>query len=138
VRRPEPYFRAGQARKTSIVGDATFLPAIERIALIMAAKGGTVRDITPGDCLELLKSCREVFTDGRRTNRHSPFFYQLLHSVGIFPDSAPPTVRMFSTRSPGSSPSSNSSTATTWPAVPSATCSWTTCANASPASTTTP
>jgi integrase len=88
-------------RKTSVVGDATFLPAIERIALIMAAKGGGVGDITPGDCLELLKHSREVFAGGRRTNRHSPFFYQLLHSAGVFPASAPPTVRMFSTRFPG-------------------------------------
>jgi len=88
-------------RKTSVVGDATFLPAIERIALIMAAKGGGVRDITPGDCLELLKRCREVFTGDRRAGRHSPFFYQLLHAAGVFPASAPPTVRMFSTRFPG-------------------------------------
>ena len=91
-------------RTTSVVGDATFLPAIERIALIMAAKGGGVRDITPGDCLELLEYSREVFTGGRRTNRHSPFFYQLLHSAGVFPASAPPTVRMFSTRFPGQLP----------------------------------
>ena len=89
------------ARKTAIVGDATFLPAIERIALIMAAKGGSVRDITPGDCLELLERSREVFTGGRRTSRHSPFLYQLLHAAGVFPASAPPTVRMFSTRFPG-------------------------------------
>jgi hypothetical protein len=34
-------------RKTSTVGNATFPPAIERIALIMAAKGGLVSDITP-------------------------------------------------------------------------------------------
>ena len=89
-------------RTTSLVGDATLLPAIERIALIMAAKGGGVGDITPGDCLELLKYSREVFTGERpRSNRHSPFFYQLLHAAGVFPASAPPTVRMFSTRFPG-------------------------------------
>ena len=28
--------------------------------------------------------------------RHSSFFYQMLHAAGIFPDGAPPTVRMFS------------------------------------------
>ena len=66
-------------RKTSVVGDATFLPAIEWIALIRAAKGGGARDITRGDCLELLP--RGVH---RRSpiNRHSSFFYQLLHSAG--------------------------------------------------------
>ena len=67
----------------------------------MAAKGGAVRDITPGDCLELLKHCREVFTGDGQANRHSPFFYQLLHTAGVFPAGAPPTVRIFSTRFPG-------------------------------------
>ena len=27
--------------------------------------------------------------------RHSPFFYQMLHALGVFPPGAPPTVRMF-------------------------------------------
>jgi len=88
-------------RATSTVGDATVLPAIERIALIMAAKGNMIRDITPGDCLELLKISREVFPGPGRSGRHSPFFYQLLHSIGVFPAEAPSTVRMFSTRFPG-------------------------------------
>jgi hypothetical protein len=43
----------------------------------MAAKGGLVSDITPGDCMELLDCCRHVFSYGSRTNRHSSFVYQL-------------------------------------------------------------
>ncbi|MFF4410715.1 tyrosine-type recombinase/integrase [Streptomyces sp. NPDC001404] len=88
-------------RKASTVGDSTVLPAIEKIALIMAAKGGTVADVTPGDCLELLKTSREVFPGPAKASRHSPFSYQLLHSLGVFPAGAPSSVRMFSTRFPG-------------------------------------
>ena len=86
-------------RETSTVGDSTFAPAIERAGLIMAAKGGLVRDITPGDCMELLDCCRRVFSDGRATR--GSFLYQLLHSAGVFPPGAPATVRMISTRFAG-------------------------------------
>jgi len=66
----------------------------------MAAKGGLVRDITPGDCMELLDCCRRVFSGGTRANRGS-FLCQLLHSAGVFPPGAPATVRMISTRFAG-------------------------------------
>jgi len=82
-------------RTTSTVGDATMLPTIEKVALIMAAKGGNIRDITPGDCLELLKTSREVFPGPTRSCRHSPLIYQLLYSAGVFPAEVPATVRMF-------------------------------------------
>jgi len=39
----------------------------------MAAKGGLIADITPGDCVELLDVCRQVFTSPTQANRHSPF-----------------------------------------------------------------
>jgi len=80
------------------VGKATFSSAVERVALIMAAKGGLVADITPGDCIELLDRCRQVFDDGTRGNRHSPFFYELLHKAGVFPPGAPANTRMISTQ----------------------------------------
>jgi len=89
-------------REAGTVGEATAAPAIEKAALIMAAKGGMVADITVGDCLELVKASREVFPGPSRSTRHSPFFYQLPHSAGVFPAGAPPTVRMFNACSPGS------------------------------------
>jgi hypothetical protein len=86
VRDPHGIAELRAARLANTVGDTTMIPAIEKIALIMAAKGGSVRDVTIGDCLEsMTRSCR-----------HSPVFYQLLHSAGNFPADAPPTVRMFS------------------------------------------
>jgi hypothetical protein len=54
------------------------IPAIEKIALVMAAKGGLVHNVTIGDCLELMRVSREVFPGPTRSGRHSPVFYQLL------------------------------------------------------------
>ena len=91
-----------ELRKPAPSGTSTFDPAVERIAVIMAAKGGLVADITPGDCIELLDCCRQAFTgDGTSASRHSPFFYQLLHAAGAFPPAAPATVRMISTQFAG-------------------------------------
>jgi hypothetical protein len=127
-----------ELRKQATVGNATFDPAVERIAVIMAAKGGLVADITSGDCIELLDCSRQAAGDGTSSRRTSPFFYQLLHATGTFPPAAPATVRMIGTQFAGSSPPSSSSTGTASPDGRSGTCSRTTCASASPASTTTP
>ncbi|MET9029358.1 hypothetical protein ABZW96_27635 [Nocardia sp. NPDC004168] len=82
-------------RADTSLSDATMLPAIEKTALVMAAKGGMVSDITVGDCLELLATACTEFPGQTRVGR-SPAFYRLLHSVGTFPADAPATVRMFS------------------------------------------
>jgi hypothetical protein len=91
-------------RRHCRTGAATFSSAVERVALIMAAKGGLVADITPGDCIELLDCCWRLFNDGTRGNRHSPFFYELLHKAGVFPPGAPANTRMISTQFGGQLP----------------------------------
>jgi len=96
VRDPHGIAELRAVRMHHTIGDATMLPAIEKVALIMASKGATVRDVTVGDCLEMMRVSRQVFPGPTRSSRHSPVFYQLLHSLGIFPADAPPTVRMFS------------------------------------------
>ena len=55
--------------------------ALDKIAVIMAAKGGLAADITVGDCVELLDIAAQTRTG---TDRHagSPLFYQLLRSHG--------------------------------------------------------
>jgi integrase len=68
--------------------------ALRRIATMMAAKGGTVRDITAGDCLELAG----LLSAGDDSTDTSVYFYQLLHAMGIFPQAALPTVRIFNAR----------------------------------------
>ena len=67
----------------------------------MAAKGGLVADITPGDCIELLDCCR---TGVRRRHPGQPVQPVLLPApaaAGAFPPGAPATVRMFSVKFPG-------------------------------------
>ena len=63
----------------------------------MAAKGGLVRDITAGDCLELAAAARSIEGKTRSTGIH---FYQLLRTAGVLPPEVPASVRMFATRGP--------------------------------------
>lgn len=72
------------------VGESTTGVALHRIAAIMAAKGGAVADITIGDCLELLEVAADVCT---LSSHKSPYFYQLLHALGVLDPNAAPTVR---------------------------------------------
>ncbi len=71
--------------------------ALDRIAIIMAAKGGEVTGITVGDCVELLDVAARTLTAGDR-HPYSPFFYQLLRTWGAFGDDAPAAMRVFSGR----------------------------------------
>jgi len=68
--------------------------SLRRIAAIVAAKGGTVADITVGDCLELSR----LVSDLSRSLSKGMHFYQLLHTLHVFPAGAPATVRMFTTQ----------------------------------------
>ena len=94
VRDPAGFAALTAASQAAVVGGVTARSAVARIAFIMAAKGGSVRDITVGDCLELLEIADALF-DQRRSGRGA-YFYQLLHAIGAFPADAPPTVRLFS------------------------------------------
>jgi integrase len=95
VRDPDGFAKLHALSQTSATGVVTATGALARIAFIMAAKGGTVRDITVGDSLELVEiSAVECDQYGR--GGKGPYFYQLLHAMGVFPADAPPTVRMFS------------------------------------------
>ncbi len=84
---------AARGLATHAAGSAT-----ERVAMIMAAKGGMVSDITPGDCMQLLECAIQVYDN---TSMHSPFFYEFLHVAGAFPPGAPATVRMIDGRFAG-------------------------------------
>jgi hypothetical protein len=82
------------AGEQAAVGDTTLGVALSRIAVIVVAKGGTVADISVGDCLELLQAAKAA--DSQRLH-NSPFFYQLLYATGTFGPDAPPSIRVFST-----------------------------------------
>ena len=94
ARDPAGFAALQDAARGSVVSRVVTQGALARIAFILAAKGGTVRDITVGDCLELLERAAEYGV--YRTGGEGPYFYQLLHATGVFPDAAPVTVRMFS------------------------------------------
>src|SRR3954447_14079557 len=75
---------AGRTMKTA---------ALRRAATILAVKGGTLREITVGDCLEL-----SLAIDGRSLRANKAMgFYQLLHEMGVFSPGAPSTFRAFGT-----------------------------------------
>jgi hypothetical protein len=81
--------------QASVTGHVTASGALTRIAFILAAKGGMIRDITVGDSLELMQvSAVECDQYGR--GGKGPYFYQLLHAMGVFPAGAPSSVRLFS------------------------------------------
>jgi hypothetical protein len=61
-----------------------------RAALILAAKGGTIADITIGDMLELLDAEAAVLSTAPGA-RH--LFYRLLRTMGVFGADAPATLR---------------------------------------------
>ena len=137
VRDPAGIAGCGSSARPGQSGRPPSLPPIERIALIMAAKGGLVADITPGDCIELLGPPGGVH---RAVAEHPALARSSTSSCtppgssrrrpADGPDDQHPVRRAADRRAAWS-------TATTSPAARSATCSWTTCASASPASTTT-
>ncbi|MFC7807712.1 tyrosine-type recombinase/integrase [Streptomyces olivaceus] len=64
------------------------------IARILAAKGGTVRDITVGDCLEF----RDAQKNFGSSARSASLFYSWLRDLDLFPPDAPPNLRHISVR----------------------------------------
>jgi hypothetical protein len=64
--------------------------ALNRIAWILLNKGGLIRDITIGDCIEISNALQEYQCQGAN-NR--PLFYALLAETGVLPAGAPPILR---------------------------------------------
>jgi len=96
TRDPQAFARLTGACDDLAAGRTARHFGLARIAMIMAAKGGLVSDITVGDCIEMIQAsadaCQRI-SKGR--GFRSPFFYQLLRSLGTFPDTAPATTRTF-------------------------------------------
>jgi len=63
-----------------------------RIATLLACKGGTIDEITVGDCVELVDTQRLVHARG---GQKKVDFYLRLRGLGIFPADAPATIRAF-------------------------------------------
>lgn len=92
LRDPEGFTRLEALAGPEIWSGSPALEARGQIARLLAAKGGTICDITVGDCIEI----REI----QRTFAHSTgsLFYQWLRSLNIFPPDAPASLRHHSMR----------------------------------------
>ncbi|WP_322768757.1 site-specific integrase [Frankia sp. Cr1] len=66
---------------------------VELVAVLVAAKGGLVADITVGDCLELIET-RSGISASQGGRKSGTSFYQVLRGMGLFPAEAPATLRM--------------------------------------------
>jgi hypothetical protein len=66
--------------------------AATRAATLLALKGGTIVEITVGDCVELVDTPRRMHVRG---GQKKVVFYLRLHALGIFLDDAPHTIRAF-------------------------------------------
>ncbi|AJC59522.1 site-specific integrase [Streptomyces sp. 769] len=64
---------------------------LRNTALLLARHGGGVRNITVGDCVQLIRSAHS--TTSEATMKGHTAFYSLLRRLGIFPDDAPDHVR---------------------------------------------
>ena len=90
ARDPEGFTRLRAVCSAAPVSPANSQLTLHRTAEIVAAKGGTLADITVGDALELLDTeaaARAKVTGG------TAVFYRMLHQMGIFGEQAPETVR---------------------------------------------
>jgi integrase len=64
--------------------------ALNRIAWILLNKGGQIRDITAGDCVELDTALREHQC---KSAVDKPLYYTLLHETGVLPADSPPRLK---------------------------------------------
>ena len=97
TRDPAAFAEPGRIVPVRVGGCVRPAGRADKIAVIMAAKGGIPAAITVGDCIELLDVVAAART-GRRPARHSPLFYQLLRSWGAFGQDAPAAMRVLAGR----------------------------------------
>ena len=97
VRDPAAFAELTALCQSGSVGAFARLAALDKIAVIMAARGGTPAAATVGDCIELLDVVAAVRT-GKDRHPHSPLFYQLLRSWGAFGQDAPAAIRVLAGR----------------------------------------
>ncbi len=93
-RDPNGFAALEDVAKDSLVNSHTMGLALRRVAAVVAAKGGTIAEITVGDCLELLRITEDVQFGADAT---SPHFYQLLRSAGMLAN-GPPAARALRTQ----------------------------------------
>ena len=94
IRDPEGFAEFAALCDASPTGRTMKKAAMRRAATIVAVKGGTLGDITVGDCLELAAAL-----NGNAPCKNKGLgFYELLHQMGVFGPRAPSTLRAFATQ----------------------------------------
>jgi integrase len=94
TRDPEGFAELAARCDASSAGQTMKTTALRRVATIVAAKGGSIADITVGDCLEL----SQLLDGDRRRKNKGLGFYEHLHSMGVLGPDAPSTRRAFATQ----------------------------------------
>jgi Phage integrase family len=89
-RDPESFAKLAELAGDDPANASTKDAAVRKIAALLAAYGGRAGDIAVGDCLLLADT---LTARGRRDT--SLYCYQMLHALGVFPATAPKTVRVF-------------------------------------------
>ncbi len=93
TRDPSGFDRLRQLAEADPTGSGPdALTAATRIATLLACKGGTIAEITVGDCVELVDTQRTVHVRG---GQNKVDFYLRLRALGTFPADAPATIRAF-------------------------------------------
>ena len=93
LRDPDGFAELAALCDASQAGRTMKAAALRRAATILVVKGGTLHDVTVGDCLEL-----SLAIDDRSLRANKAMsFYQLLHEMGVFGPEAPTTLRAFGT-----------------------------------------
>lgn len=90
IRDPDGYARLDARLAARPLAAVTANACRYRITLLLAAQGGTIADITVGDCVQL----QEVRGTGRTTGEDTLIYEVLREAGGLAPD-APPTIRVF-------------------------------------------
>ncbi|TMC11173.1 MAG: site-specific integrase [Chloroflexi bacterium] len=90
IRDPDGYARLDTLLAARPLAELTANACRYRITLLLAAKGGTIADITVGDCVQL----QEVRGRGRTTGEDT-LIYEVLREAGGLALDAPPTIRVF-------------------------------------------
>ena len=92
---PEGFARLRELCEREVaVSTASASRTIYRAALIVAGKGGALREITTGDVLELLDAENAVYG---KSIGDGALLYRMLHTMGCFGEHAPMTLRQLRT-----------------------------------------
>jgi integrase len=94
ARDPEGFARLNAALQERKVAQFTYSSVRHKVMRMLAVHGGTIADITPGDCVQVLDT-----RPNKRSTGDDSLIYDILREIGVIGSDAPPTIRVFGTAS---------------------------------------